>query len=73
MAFTGIKNGDKKWFNSREAAVYLSISEAQLRNLVSLGKVPYYKLGRSNRYLRDELDNLLLSNRGEYYDNSKGR
>lgn len=56
------------WLDSKEAAQYLKISEASLRNNVSLGKIPYYKLGRRNRYLRSELDQVMLKNKGTYYD-----
>lgn len=51
------------WLNTAEAAEYLSISKGQLLNLVSRGELPYYKLGRSNRYKKEELDELLLSTR----------
>jgi excisionase family DNA binding protein len=53
------------WFNTSEASEYLSISKGQLLNMVSRGEIPYYKLGRSNRYLKEELDNLLMSSRCE--------
>jgi excisionase family DNA binding protein len=55
-------NGDEmyRWLNSKEAARYLSISEGTLRNLTSNGRVPFYKLGRSNRYCRYELDELIM-------------
>ena len=53
------------WLNTAEAAEYLSISKGQLLNLVSRGEIPYYKLGRSNRYLKKELDEILLSTRRE--------
>jgi len=51
---------ESEWMNSEEAAAYLRISPYQLRNLTSNGRVPYYKFGRSNRYLRRELRELLL-------------
>jgi len=51
----------KEWLTSSEAALYLGVSKSRLLNLVSDGKVPYYKFGRSNRYLRSELRDLLLS------------
>ena len=53
------------WLNTSEAAEYLSISKGQLLNLCSRGDLPYYKLGRSNRYLKEELDKLLVSTRRE--------
>lgn len=51
----------KEWLTSTEAANYLGISKSRLFNLVSNGNVPYYKFGRSNRYLISELRELLLS------------
>ena len=51
----------KEWLTTVEAAWYLGISPAHLRNLSSMGKVPYYKFGRNNRYLESELRELLLS------------
>ena len=51
----------RDWLTSSEAAEYLGISIARLMNLTSNGKVPYYKLGRSNRYLLSELNALLMS------------
>lgn len=51
---------ESEWMDSDEAAAYLRISPYQLRNLTSNGRVPFYKFGRSNRYLRKELRELLL-------------
>jgi excisionase family DNA binding protein len=51
---------ESEWMDSDEAATYLRISPFQLRNLTSNGRVPFYKFGRSNRYLRKELRELLL-------------
>lgn len=54
---------DKKyfddWMNSKEAAKFLSVSYAQLRNLTSNGRIPFYKFGRSNRFKRSELEKVL--------------
>jgi excisionase family DNA binding protein len=47
------------WLNSEEAAGYLKVSVPQLFNLTSTGNLPYYKLGRSNRYMKTELDTYL--------------
>jgi excisionase family DNA binding protein len=59
------------WFNTSEAAEYLSISKGVLLNMVSRGEIPYYKLGRrSNRYRKEELDELLVSTR-KYSDEFK--
>lgn len=61
---------EQEWLNSEEAAEYLRISVGQLRNMTSNGKIPFYKLGKSNRYLKSELREMLLKNRrGPYYGN----
>lgn len=49
--------------NSEEAAAYLRIPVGTLRNWTSNGKIPFRKLGRLNRYLKDDLRNLLDSNK----------
>ena len=51
--------GSERWMCAEEAASYLSISVGALRNLTSTGQVPYYKLGKRNRYLKEELDKML--------------
>lgn len=52
---------NQEWLNHEEAAAYLRLSPGALRNLVSNGQVPHYKLGRRNRYLKSELKLLLLT------------
>ncbi len=67
---TSLKTEYKEWLTSDEAATYLGVSTAHLMNLTSSGKVPYYKFGRSNRYLLSELRDLLMSHpKGERYGN----
>lgn len=61
----------REWLNTMEAASYLKLSVGELLNLCSSGKVPYYKLGRRNRFLMVELRELLLSQRRGPYGNSK--
>ena len=51
----------KEWLNSIETSKYLGVSVSRLMNLTSNGKIPYYKFGRSNRYLISELKALLMS------------
>ncbi len=58
-----VSSDDNDWLTSEEAAAFLRISPATLRNLTSNGKVPFYKFGRSNRYRKSELRNMLLSTR----------
>jgi excisionase family DNA binding protein len=56
-----------EWLTTEEAANFLRISVKALRNMASNGQVPFYKLGRRNRYRKDELEALLLSQkRGKY-------
>lgn len=47
------------WFNSKEAASYLRITEGNLRVLVCRGIVKAYKFNNRNRFNREELDNLV--------------
>lgn len=54
------KERNEPWLTSTEAAAHLGISLGSLRNKVSNGTVPRHKLGRLNRFLRSELDRLLL-------------
>jgi len=57
-----------EWMTTEEAAAFLRISPNYLRNLTSLGKVKYYKFGRRNRFLKCDLNKLLLANpRGDFY------
>ena len=57
----GFFDNSIEWLTSREAAEYLRISTKTLLNLVSNGKIPFYKLGRRNRYLESELRKALLA------------
>jgi len=50
------------WLDTNSASKYLGISPKSLLNEVSQGKIPYYKLGKRNRYLKSELDQLILQN-----------
>lgn len=59
---------EEKWLTTKEAAIYLRITEKCLLNLTSLGKVRYYKFGRRNRFLHSDLKKLLLAEpRGGLY------
>ena len=60
----------EEMLTSKEAADFLRVSVARLMNLTSNGKIPYYKFGRSNRYLISELKELLMSQpKGERHGN----
>lgn len=56
---TGSLTSFNDYLNSKEAALYLKITEATLRNMCSNGQVPYYKLGRRNRFLKKDLDSIM--------------
>ena len=57
------------YLTTREAADFLRVSTKRLLNMVSAGQIPYHKLGRTNRYKRSELEQLLTRNkRGPIYD-----
>lgn len=51
----------KSWLTSAEAATYLSISVANLRQKIRRGQVTAYKFGRRIRIRREDLDQLLES------------
>lgn len=69
-SLSSLKIEEDEWLTTKEAAQYLGLSEAVLRNMTSNGSIPYYKLGRSNRYNRSELRQLLFSNKkGAIYGN----
>lgn len=57
------ENSDK-WLNTNEAAEYLRTSVPTLLNMCCNGSIVYYKLGRSNRFKKSDLDNLLKLKRG---------
>jgi excisionase family DNA binding protein len=59
-----IENKIEKWLTTAEAADYLRVSPKTLLNLLSYGKIPYYKFGRRNRYLESELRKVLLAHPG---------
>lgn len=48
------------YLSTKDAAAYLGVSQGHIRNLVSAGKLPYKKLGALNRYLKSDLDALLV-------------
>jgi hypothetical protein len=56
-----LKIEEDEVLDSKSAAKLLGITVVSLFNLCSQGKVPYYKFGRRNRYLKSELLNLLLA------------
>lgn len=49
------------WLNSNEAAQYLRVSTAALRVMIYRGMIRPHKLGRRNRFKKDDLDRLIES------------
>lgn len=47
-----------KWYSSKEASAFLSISENALRILVHRDQIPFYKFGRRLRFKAEDLQNL---------------
>ena len=50
-----------RWLTTSEAAQYLRVSTSSLKMMVYRGQVRVRKLGRRNRFLREELDRLITS------------
>ena len=53
----------KKWFSTKQAADYLSMTVRALYEAVRRHEIPVYKFGKRLRFCREELDELLFSNR----------
>lgn len=49
-----------KWLTSKEAAFLLRTSAGQIRNLVWRGRLKAYHLGTRLRFLRSDVENLLM-------------
>jgi excisionase family DNA binding protein len=60
---SSLKTEYEEILTTEEAAQYLRVSVGSLRNMTSNGLIPYQKLGKRNRYFKEELRNLLLANR----------
>lgn len=60
-----------EWFNTVEAAEYLRLSVSSLRSMLCRGTIPRYKLGKSLRFKKADLDELLESSKttGDLYGN----
>jgi excisionase family DNA binding protein len=48
----------EEWMTTKEASGYLRLSTGALLNMVWVGDIKAYKLGRRNRYLKSDLENL---------------
>ena len=50
-----MKDVPVEYVSPREAARYLGVSYKQIRSLTASRKIPFYKVGRLNRYKLSEL------------------
>jgi excisionase family DNA binding protein len=50
-----------EWMTSEEVANYLRVSIKTLRNWTSNGQIPFHKIGKLNRFRKDEIERLILS------------
>ncbi|MGE4131959.1 MAG: helix-turn-helix domain-containing protein [Bdellovibrionales bacterium] len=58
-----------KWLTTGEAAQYLRVSVGSVKNMIYRGQLRPRKLGRRNRFLREELDRIFSlspTKKGEY-------
>lgn len=53
----------KAVFNTKEAAMFLGISETRLYHLVSEKSVPHYKRGTANYFKKSELESWMTARR----------
>lgn len=51
----------KEVFNTKEAAMFLGISETRLYHLVSGKQIPHYKKGQTNFFKKTELEGWMTS------------
>ncbi len=51
------------WMTVGEVAIHLRVSKRVIYNLTSSGYLPYYKIGGRNRFLKSEIDQLILKQR----------
>jgi excisionase family DNA binding protein len=64
---------EKIWLNTEEAAQYLSTTRKGILNRVHRGDLPVYKIGRTNRYKRIELDRIIEQSRNNSESTSQVR
>jgi excisionase family DNA binding protein len=50
-----------RWLTTSEAARYLRVSISSIKTMIYRGQVRVHKLGRRNRFLRDELERLITA------------
>lgn len=53
---TIVKIVDTPIMNAREAALFLKVGKSTLYELARRGEIPFFTLGKTMRFRRDELD-----------------
>lgn len=61
----------KKWLRSNEVMRLMKISNSTLQNLRDTGQIPFSKFGNSIYYDRDDLNEILMSNKNVLRANNK--
>lgn len=56
-------NDFKSWISIGDAAAYLNKSPLTIRRWTKNGSLPSYKIGKEYRFLKEELDDYIQSNR----------
>ena len=50
-------NNNKKIYNINEMAIYLNISISELRKLVRMHKIPFFKIGNRIKFQSESINN----------------
>ena len=54
---------DKRLMTIGEAATHLGISVSHLYKMCSMRSIDFYKIGRSNKFLMEDLNNFIVKNK----------
>lgn len=60
VAGLGVAASPGQWMTTREASEYLQLSESRIYEMVRRGEIPYGRVGKSNRFSRQALDQWLV-------------
>lgn len=52
-----------EWMTAKEVSQHLKVSVGSVRNMTYMGSLPFTRIGRRVRYLRQDIDALLLENK----------
>jgi excisionase family DNA binding protein len=57
--------GTKEWYSIREGCEYLDVSEQTIFRWMKEGKITFFKVGDSTRFLKEDLDSMITKFTGE--------